>query len=155
VNDPERRRLRYAVSMEREIAIFRLGAALLVLPASVAVLVLARPLAAQVFALVGIAVSIGWLIAFLRARTRRDDAPDRHLDIARDGLTIALDGPPISVRWSEIESVEVDEERLVVAMRTLGGEVIDVPPVWEGVGLDELHALIMGTWDDARRPSHS
>lgn len=148
------RRLAYAVSAEREVAWFRLGSALVVLPSSLAVLACARPIGAKALAVLGLLVSIAWVVAFSRSRARLREAHAKHLDIGPEGLTIALGAAPIQVRWSEVESVEIDEERLVVEVKLVGGDAVDVPPVWEGVGLAELCALIEGTRDGALRPPH-
>lgn len=150
----ERRRLAYAVSAEREIAWFRFASALLVAPAAVAVLVLARPIGAKVIAAVGLAASVGWVVAFFRARARIREAHERHLDIGPEGLRIVLGAEPVEVRWSEVESVDVDEERLLLVVKLAGGGALELPPVWEGVGLEELRVLIEDTRDGALRSPH-
>ena len=75
-----------------------------------------------------------------------------HLDIGPDGLTIAFGDTMAEVRWTEVEAIELDEERLLIVVRRAEGDAVEIPPVWEGVGLDELYSRIEGTWDGARRP---
>ncbi len=148
------RRFEYAVSVERELARFRLVSALVVLPASLLALFLARPLPAKVLALLGVAASVGWMVAFTRARARLRDARSSHLDVGPDGLMMTLGTSSVAIRWSDVVGVDLDEERLVVTLRVANGTKVEVPPTWEGVGLEGLHALIEGAWDDARRPPH-
>ncbi|MBC7172533.1 MAG: hypothetical protein H5U40_08915 [Polyangiaceae bacterium] len=149
-----RRRLRYAASAERSVARFRLGSALIVFPCAIAVLAFSPSLVTKAFAFLGVLVSIAWVISFFFARSRLRNAGAFYLDLGPEGLSLAMGGAPIEVSWREVHSVEVDEERLLVVLRLTGGTTLDVPPVWEGVGIYDLCDLIDGTRDGASGASH-
>ncbi len=146
------RRLTLAVGAERAIARFRLASAIVVLPASLYVLVGPHPFPAKALAFLGVLASIGYVAAFFRARARVRGSDAFHLDLADDGMTLCLGGRSTFVAWSEIDDVDVDEERLIVLVRAHDGRSIDVPPVWEGIGLYDLAAMLRKCRDGACRP---
>lgn len=71
----------------------------------------------------------------------------RALVLTDDGIEVpSLEGEAHRVPWSELERVEIDHDRLLVVLRTRGGE-LEVEPFFGGLGLDELARRI-----EARRP---
>jgi hypothetical protein len=146
------RRLTLAVGAERAIGRFRLASAIVVLPASTYVLLGPHPFPAKALAFLGVLASIGYVVAFFRARARVRGSGAFHLDLADDGMTLCLAGRSASIGWSDIDDVDVDEERLMVVVRVHDGHTVDIPPVWEGVGLYDLAAMLRKCRDGACRP---
>jgi len=61
------------------------------------------------------------------------------LVLAPTGLTLA---PSTEVPWGVVSGVEVDEDRLVVLVHRSTGDAIVIEPVFDGVSVYDLAALI-------------
>ena len=61
------------------------------------------------------------------------------LALAPSGLTLA---PAPEIAWSEVSRVEVDEDRLVVLVHRTGGEPLVIEPVYDGISVYDLAALV-------------
>jgi hypothetical protein len=138
----EPRRFVLDVAAERATARLRLFAAAVVVPAS-AVLATALPTFLGIFvAMAGIGVSIGWVVAFVRARARIGDSDRFSLVVDDTGVSLALGGAPVDVRWTEIREVDLDDERLEVALHRRDGPVVRIPPIFANIALPDLAALL-------------
>lgn len=127
---------------EREIAGLRLGSAILLLPVSVYVLAVDAPMGAKTLAVVGLFGSLIWSLSWVRSRRHLRDAERHYLSLSEDGLTLCLGGDERSVAWASVRDVDVDEDRLVIVVSLDDGQRLDVPPGWEGIGLDGLRDLL-------------
>jgi hypothetical protein len=100
------------------------------------------------------AVALGSLVAVRfwarqvsGARARAPQLEGRALVLSDEGVEIPrAAGETSRVRWTELERVEIDHDRLLVVLRTRDAE-IEVEPCFGGLGLDELARRL-----DARRP---
>lgn len=95
------------------------------------------------FAAVGWLVSLGWLASFRRARKRLRDSEGYYLALGRDGLQIAQGNEPVHISWREVTGTEVDEERLVVRVWRGEKEAFTIEPMWQGLGVYDLHDAIV------------
>lgn len=92
---------------------------------------------AIVVSLTVIAAGIAW------ARRARKSAARATLEVLLDltpaGLTLA---PGPEVRWDSVTGVEVDEDRLVVLVHRSGGDPLVIEPVFDGISVYDLAALV-------------
>lgn len=135
---------------EGAMARLRLVAAVVVLLASIWLAALGPGLVGWVLVALGLLASLGWMVAWARARRRRR-APERwYLRVDREGLRLAQGGEPRVIPWSSVEAVEVDEDRLTVRLRLADAPPAEIPPIWRGVGLHDLAELLEGGLRSAR-----
>ncbi len=92
--------------------------------------------------MLGTLVSAGWVVAYRRSRTRAAQAARHFLEISEAGLTLAEGEEEHHIAWTEMETVEVDEERLVVSVARKEAAPLTIQPRYRGVSLEELAAAI-------------
>ena len=120
----------------------RLGSAVLVTVFSIA-LIVASPQGGipWILAALGFLISIGWFFAWRSQRKRAPQTTQWRIDLDREAFILVQQGPPVELRWEAIRSIDVDEERLEVAIQPEVGEKIAIAPGWDGLGLYDLHSL--------------
>ena len=135
------------VGAQRGVARLRAGAALLALFAS-AWLFRLPELVPRLFALAGVAFGGLWLARIARAPAR---SPQAHfLEIGPRALTLAQGGPPQLVSWPDVESVAIDQDRLLVVISRRNAPALELSPDYRGVTLDGLAQRIQDALQAAR-----
>lgn len=148
----ETRRFALDRRSEREVAALRLGSALLLLPAATYVLTTDAPIGAKGLAIIGIVGAVFWVLSWMRTRRHLHDAERYYLSMSDSGFTLCLGGDERSVTWASVRDVEVDEDRLVAVVSMQTGETLDIPPCWEGIGLERLVEILDEAARSARTP---
>jgi hypothetical protein len=95
--------------------------------------------------------ALGWIAAFRASRRRRAAGPERwFLELDREGLTLAEGHRRHQIAWRQVKHVEVDEDRLVVAVHRLGAPPLVLEPRYRNVGVYDLAEAVRRAHDDAR-----
>ena len=136
-------RLPLDLPAERAIARLRVSAALLVSLASGWLLALPYPLP-RAFAVAGFAFAVLWLVRAVRMRRRIRGAADQYLELDRDALRLRDGEREELVPWSEVESIAVDEDRLLLRVARRAGKPLEIEPQYGGVGLYDLFEAVCG-----------
>jgi hypothetical protein len=90
----------------------------------------------RVFALAGLVFAVFWLRGAAKRRAR---LPALHyLELGREALVLHDGDSEQIAPWAEVESVAVDEDRLVVIVARRGRPALAIEPQYRGV---TLHAL--------------
>lgn len=103
---------------------------------------IANNLLLRVLAIAGIVFAVIWVALTRRHLTQLAHAADHYLDISPAGLTIQSGAQVRSVAWSDIDAVEIDEDRLAVRLRVQHGSAIAIEPQYGALGLRELAEMI-------------
>lgn len=138
----EVRRFELDVAAERSTGALRVVAAVVVLIAAGWVAASDPGLVAGLVAALGALAALGWIAVGARSRRRVQTAERWFLEVDGHGLRMARGGAPLRVPWEAVETVEVDEGRLVVRVQREGAGPVEIPPVWRGIGLHELADLL-------------
>ena len=85
-------------------------------------------------------VALGWLAVWWRGR--HVDPQEHWLRLDADALRMRRGEKLDEVSWTSIETIEADEDALVVRVERTGADPLKVPLVWEGFGLYELEAAL-------------
>jgi hypothetical protein len=139
----DRVRFEFDARGEREIAALRAVLAVLLLVAGA--WLFALPYAVpRAFAAAGVGFACLWLWRIARARHRALDQDA--LELGPDALILREAGVDKAVPWLDIESVAIDEDRLLVIVARKAAPPLELQPHYRGVGLHELgdnvqHAL--------------
>jgi hypothetical protein len=96
----------------------------------------------RVLALAGVVFAVIWVILARRNVRQLLRAGDHYLDIGADGFTLMSGAEKRFVSWSDVDAVEIDEDRLVVRLRVRGADSLIVEPQHGELGLRELAATI-------------
>jgi hypothetical protein len=147
------RRFAFDVAGERATARLRLAGAAIVFPASIALAVTLPTILGALFALAGAGVSLGWVFAYRGAKKRIARADQFSLLVDQSGISLALGGEPVALSWRDVRSVDLDDERLEVALRREGGSSLRIPPIFAGVALPDLADLLERHRDGASSPA--
>jgi hypothetical protein len=144
------RRLRRSARHEREHALLLGAAAALCVLTSLWLLAVGGTWP-RLFALAGL--GFGWLFA-LRARRAwgaAAAAPDSFLELAAAGLRVCDGGQGQLLPWSQIRAVDVDEERLVVALVGQDGrKLLEIEPCYGDLGVHDLRDTLTAAWQAAQ-----
>lgn len=103
------------------------------------------------FAVLLAALALGWAAAGLRGLRRAKRPGDWFLEARPGGLTLAERGNRLEIPWSDIERIEVDEDRLVVSVHRHTGDPVALTPRYRGVGLHELGEALRVRHRDAQK----
>jgi hypothetical protein len=122
------------VRAEREGALLRAGAALVVTVAGAWLMVLPYSVP-RLFALAGFAFAGLWLARAARMRRRIRNSAEHYLELGPDALRMRDGGELHAVAWPEIETIWVDEDRLVLNIVRRNGAVLEIEPRYRGVAL--------------------
>ena len=137
---------------ERAVARLRLAGAAVV-AVCVVLMALAEPSAlGWVFAILLAALALGWTAAGWRGLRRAKSPEGWFLEAGPERLTLAERGQRLDIPWSQIVRIEVDEDRLVVAVHRHTGDPVTLTPRYRGVGLHELGEALRVRHRDAERP---
>jgi hypothetical protein len=149
-NDPDRRRFELDVRGERETAALRLGAALLVVLASLWLLALPYP-RLRLFSVAGFAFAALWLVRAARSRARTRLHAEHYLELGPDALRLCESDLVQVVPWPDVLSVEVDEDRLTVRVTRSGGPPLELEPRYRGLGVHALGRAVHEAMQKARK----
>lgn len=103
--------------------------------------------------LAGLGASLMWLAMGMRGRRRAASAERHRLDLEPTGLVLVEGPEERRVDWGAVESVTVDEERLVVSIRVRGDRDLCIEPRYGGLGAYALQGVIQGAMRAARDPN--
>ncbi len=79
-----------------------------------------------------------WVVLVRRSRSVLS-APERYaLTLDEAGLTLDEGDVHEAVRWPDLASLEVDEDRLVIVVRRRDGTTFDILPRYAGIGVHDL-----------------
>ncbi len=76
--------------------------------------------------------------------TLRRNAAATTLTLDGDGLVLTIAGERTQVAWSVVESVRVDEDRLVVCVVRRGDSPLVIEPIWAGGSVYALAEAVAG-----------
>jgi hypothetical protein len=125
------------VRAEREAALLRGGAALLVLFAGTWLFALPYSVP-RVFAAIGFVFAALWLVRAARIGRRIQKPAEHYLELGRDALRLREGELLHELPYGEIASVSIDEDRLVLRIARRQGPTLEIEPRYRGVA---LHAL--------------
>jgi hypothetical protein len=92
----------------------------------------------RAFALAGVTFATIWLVIARRTAIQLSNAPDHYLDIGAEALQVCAGAERRTLAWTDIEAVEIDEDRLVVSLRLSGGGRLVIEPQYGELDLPEL-----------------
>jgi len=96
----------------------------------------------RVLALAGLVFAVLWVVRARKSVTQIAQAQDHYLEIGPEALALKAGSQLRSWPWSQIEAVEIDEDRLVVRLRLRGADPLSVEPEYGALGLRELAEAI-------------
>lgn len=96
----------------------------------------------RLLALAGVVFSVIWVALARRSVRQLLRAGDHYLDIGTGGFTLTAGAEQRFVAWSDLEAVEIDEDRLLVRLRVTGADSMLVEPQYGELGLRELAKTI-------------
>lgn len=126
----------------RDRMLLRMVASLPAFAGGVWLLWIADSLLLRVLALAGVVFSVIWVVMARRSVRQLLRAGDHYLDIGTGGFTFMAGAEQRFVTWSDLEAVEIDEDRLLVRLRVTGADPILVEPQYGELGLRELAKTI-------------
>jgi hypothetical protein len=103
---------------------------------------IADSLLLRILAVAGLVFAAVWVRLARRSVGQLASAGDHYLDIRDRGLTLKTGAAERSLTWSEVDAVEIDEDRLVVRVRVRGADSLIVEPQYGALGLRELAEAI-------------
>ena len=105
------------------------------------------PLPALLIALLGLAIAVLWLRQARRAARSARRGRVETLTVHEHGFALEHGERTHWVPWSNVEGIEVDEDRLDIAVQQSGSAPLRIEPRYPGVDIHEL----VRTLNDARR----
>ena len=123
---------------ERDTGLLRLGAAIVTLIGVAWLATFDLPAWAVALVAIAAAVAVMWVGLYVRARRRVATADAQYLETRPDGLTHASGATVREVSWTEVDAVEVDEDRLFLRVDLKDGEPLVIEPIYGGLGVYEL-----------------
>lgn len=139
---PVLRRLDLDVRGERQVALLRLVAAIVVALGALWIAAIGPGLAGWVIVLLAAIAAFFWAKASRASRRRVANPAGSYLAIAEMGLHIGKDGTVCRVPRAEVTGIELDEDRLVVVVRRRDGTSVIVEPIYGGIGAYDLHETL-------------
>jgi hypothetical protein len=130
---------------ERMFARVRAGAAFLAAAGSGLLLLGDLPVPVFMVGLLGLFVSLVWLRQARRAAHRVTHAGNHFLAVHRDGLLLAEGERRVAVLWTQVQAVEVDEERLDVVVTRHDAPPLHIEPRY-GVEIHQLVRTLRNAW---------
>jgi hypothetical protein len=122
---------------ERAVALLRLAGAAVVLAGSAWLVAVHPTPRAAIAAALGALISLAWIASFARSRARRARKVVLRLD--RRGLELEDGEARAEVPWSDVRAIEVDEDRLVVAItRASEPSPMIIEPIWRDTSVYAL-----------------
>src|SRR5687768_2876881 len=105
---------------ERSVATLRLVAAVAVAAGATWLVLLRPPVQVWICAGLSLVASVAWLAMAAAARRRLRDAERHRLVLDPEGLTLLEGERERRVAWDSVQSIETNEDRLVVEVRVEG-----------------------------------
>lgn len=99
--------------------------------------------------LLGTLFVLVWAAMIAKAR-KRARASSVSLRLTPEALVYDDGDLHTEIRWPDVRSVEVDEERLVVRIERAEGEPQHVEPMFRGIGVYDLADAVRSAWLAAR-----
>lgn len=96
----------------------------------------------RTLAAAGLVFATIWLVLARRSGAQLAHAEEHYLDIGTDALQVRAGSQARTLAWSDVEAVEIDEDRLVVLLRVRGVRPLAVEPMYGGLTLAELAATL-------------
>lgn len=131
---------------ERVLARVRAIAAVVTAAASVLLLLGDLPLPVFLVGVLGLFVSLVWLRAARRTAHRAPQANLHFLAVYQDGLLLSEGEHRVAVLWTQVEDVEVDEERLDVVVTRRDAPPLRIEPRYAGVEIHQLVRTLRNAW---------
>lgn len=139
---------------ERSVATLRLVAAAAVAIGAIWLILLRPPAQVWLCVILALVASFAWIVMALGARRRLRRAEDHRLVLDAGGLALFEGENERRVAWDAVDSIETDEERLVVEVRIRDEAApIVVEPRYGGLGLVELEEAIRKAKEEAAGPA--
>jgi hypothetical protein len=138
----------YEDAAERSYARLRGVASLAMLPAAVLLLVRGG-LLGKLLGVAGLAVGLVWLRRIVRPPER---PPIGRIDVTDDALLLHSGTVIRELRYLLIDAIEADEEKLVVRITMCGGESVELPPGYAGLGVTDLAERLRKAAASSHRP---
>ena len=136
--------LQLDVRAERDVARLRLAGAIVCALGAAAIASLGPTWIGWVVVVLASLASVGWTVAFVRARRRRGVSTTYSLALRTNTLELSEAGRVVSVPWVEVRAAEVDEDRLVVLVHRHGTEApLVLEPRYEGLSVYALCDLVV------------
>ena len=132
----------------RSVGRLRAAAAVIVIPAAAAVAWNGGAVRWSLAVLAWI-VALAWLGAALAARRRTHHVEDHYLEVGDEGVLLVQGARRDAVAWSDVESLEVDEETLSVRLQRRSGPPVAIEPIWGGLGAYALRDRLERARDGA------
>jgi hypothetical protein len=99
------------------------------------------------FGLLGTLVAVVWAVMIAKAKKRARGhvalCLTRERLIYRDGIDT------FEIAWTDVHSIEVDEELLVVLILRSSGSPVRVEPLFRGMGVYDLADAVRAAWLEA------
>ena len=84
------------------------------------------------------AISLFWFGAYLGSRRAVTQQATQGLTLDADGAKWSHRGTPQSLSWTDVQGVEVDDDRLVLVVKTTTGATQTVEPAYRGLSLYDM-----------------
>ena len=117
---------------------FRLLGALACTASGVWIAFLGPELLGWTVAVLAWAISFFWMAAYLGSRRSVRREASQGLILDAEEVRWSHRGAPHSVNWADVESLEVDEDRLVLVVRTTDGTSKSIEPLYRGLSLYDM-----------------
>jgi hypothetical protein len=92
----------------------------------------------RVLAATGLLFATLWVALAQRSARQLARADEHYLDIGDLALQVRTGSQRRMLAWSDVEAVEIDEDRLVVLLRIRGAAPLAIEPMYGGLTLSEL-----------------
>jgi hypothetical protein len=135
-------RLLLDVREVRDRTLLRLIASLPAFAGGLWLLWISETLLLRALALSGLVFATIWVVLARRSVRQLAVAGEHYLDIGANGFRLMSGAEERFLPWSDIDAVEIDEDRLVVRLRVRGADSLLVEPQYGELGLRELAATI-------------
>jgi len=129
------------VRAEREAALLRAGAALVVSLAGAWLFALPYSVP-RVFAIAGFGFALLWAVRAVRARRRIRNPGEHYLELGRDALRLRDGAQLHEVPWRDVQSISIDEDRLLLRIAHREGAILEIEPRYRGVALPALYDAV-------------
>jgi hypothetical protein len=98
------------------------------------------------FAAAAAVAAVAWTREYRKARAQAQQRTAWQLVVRERGLERRHGADVLRVRWTDVEEIDVDEERLVLRLWPAEGPPLALEPLYRCGGLDGLHARVRAAW---------
>lgn len=120
-----------------EFAYLRLGAAIVCTAGAIWLFAIGAGTFLRGVGLAAFAIAAAWVYSFVKARRALASADDQFLALEPERLRMVGAKNSVEVPWSDVEQVELDEDLLLIRLRTSSGDVV-IQPEYGGLSIFEL-----------------